>query len=301
MAILVVAAIFAGTVAADNVYLKNGQVYTECVAKNLPNGSVEITLKGGKLVLPQSEIAYVEKEKVNEEELKPGQPELSPILEAWEAAKGAQQSGGQAKQEEAAQQVKQLVELFKDPDATVRNQAVDTLVTMGSKATPYLLPFLDSDDMATRLHVSAVLAQSKPKDAVRQLLQALYAGSPPAGRAPYYMTDYLTNINTALMAATGQNFYYLPNIDTQFEAVDKYVEWYKANVMTLPPQIGDPQKKEGEEDKAYQDRVAKARELKLARKSFVAPGAVQQPEETPQVPPQEVQPSTTTAVPSEGK
>ena len=300
MAILAVAAIFTGTVAADNVYLKNGQVYTECVAKNLANGSVEIALKGGKIVLPQSEVAYIEKEQVNEADLKAGEPELSAVLEAWKSAKGTEGAGTQTKPDQTAQQVQQLVALFKDPDATVRNQAIQELVTLGPKATPFLLGYMQDSDTATRLHTSAVLAQTKPREAVRQLLEALYAGSPAEGRAPYFMNDYLTNINTALVGATGQNFYYLSNIDTQFEAVDKFVEWYKASVMTLPPQIGDPQKKEGEEDKAYQDRIAKARELKLARRSFVAPGATPEPVETPQPPAQEGQPATPTA-PAKGQ
>jgi len=302
IAILTVAVIFTGTASADNVYLKNGQVYTDCVAKTLPNGNVEITLKGGKMVLPQTEIAYIEKEKVNEEDLKAGEPELSAVLKAWEAAKGKKEEAGtETKPDETAQQVQQLVGLFKDPDTTVRDQAVQSLVAMGSKATPHLLKYLEDSDPAIRLHTSAVLAQTKPKDAVRQLLETLYAGSPPQGRAPYYMVEYLMNINTALVGVTGQNFYYIPNIDTQFEAVDKFVEWYKANVTTLPAQIGDPKKKEGEEDKAYEERVAKARQLKLARRSFEAPGAVPETPETPQPQPEEGPPVTPpVAPPAEG-
>ena len=41
----------AAALMADNVYLKNGQVYTNCTARYLPDGSVEIRMKGGTVVL----------------------------------------------------------------------------------------------------------------------------------------------------------------------------------------------------------------------------------------------------------
>lgn len=270
IAVLLLVVLATSGAIADNVYLKNGQVYTRCRARNLGNGRIEIIMPGGKVELPDTEVAYIEKERVPDEEFVNVPPPPSPVLEALKAAKGSVGAKTEAK-DKTEERVKQLLPLLKDDDAGVRAEATEALLSIGQKAVPFLLPHIDSTDAALRLGVSNIIAELKPRNATRQLLEALYAASPAQGPAPYYQQQYLMNLNAALVAATGQNFFYMPTLDTQ-EALAKWVDWYKANAMLLPAQIGDPEKPEKADDPAYLAKLAKARELKTIRKSLAPAG-----------------------------
>ncbi|MBN1808663.1 MAG: HEAT repeat domain-containing protein [Planctomycetes bacterium] len=263
------ALVLALSAAADNVYLTNGKVYRRVRARRMDDGRVEITIAGGTMILQQEQVAYIEKEEVPEEELKgAGEPELSPVLRAIAekvASKTADTGkGGKPSQEE--KQAKSFLALLKDPDEGVRAQGAAALAGMGNAAVPYLVEALGDKNNAYRYQVSKVLYEIRPRQAIKPMLEAMYAASPEQGPAPHFLQQYLVNLRNTLRATTGQQFNYQPDLASQAAAMKKWVEWYEKNWEKLPEQMTDP--KIEKDDPEYKKKFEEGRKLNLARRAF---------------------------------
>lgn len=273
--ILAVTGIFllAAPLLADNVYLKNGQVYSNCKARYLADGSVEIQMKGGTIVMPAEKVAYIEYEDVPvEQEEEAGGPVLSPILERLLGA-AAEKEGEEGKKKpkgsELQLRVKTAVELMASENILDRSEGEAILSGLGREALRFSLSYLYDDNANVRLGVSKVIASLSPKEATKVLVEALYAATPERAEPPPYMTAYLRNIRDALRGATGENFGYSPHSANQERAVKKWLEWYEKNMLKLPQQVNEPEL--DPKDPKYEETLKKLRKLDLQRRRLKPP------------------------------
>jgi len=273
IALILAVVLFAIVVTADDVYLTNGQVYRRVRAKYTGDGMVEIKLPSGVIRLRESDVAYIEKEEVPDSEFQPTarEPELSPvqkaILEKMQGTQGpkTQESDADADMKKA----KGLLTLLKDKDEAIRQQGIAALKEMGKKAVPALVEALKDPDNTFRYQVAKFINEIQPKEATKQILEALYAISPDTGIVPRFLKLYALSLRDTLRSMTGQFFNYQPELGTQKEAIRKWVDWYNENWKNLPPQIGDPVKEDGQAEEEYQKKLEEARKLKLTKVNFI--------------------------------
>ena len=221
--------------------------------------------------MQEAEIAYIVKEDVPDEALRASEgPALSPVLEAIFSGRQSESApADKKKEEEFKKQVNDLVNLLKSPDESVREQALAQLRDIGKRALPVLADRLTDTDHAIRFQVSKLFLDMKPKEAIKAMIEAMYAASPEQGGAPQYLEYYLRHIQLALRDATGVSAAYNPLAATQAGVVQQYVDWYNENWDKLPPQVTDPPLDKDDPD--YQTKFKEARALKLTRRTLRPP------------------------------
>lgn len=144
------------------------------------------------------------------------------------------------------------------------------LKALGKDVIPGLAKLLQHSDAETRRTACDILNDLNAKNAIKQLVETLYAVMPGAGQAASYQRQYVRSLKTALQTTTGQAFISVePSSPLVQDGLKKYVEWYNANFDRLPPQIGEPEIEPT--DPKYYEKLKEARALKLEKREWPRP------------------------------
>ncbi|MBE7465173.1 MAG: hypothetical protein HS116_16980 [Planctomycetes bacterium] len=151
-----------------------------------------------------------------------------------------------------------------------REAAKAKLKSLGKDVIPGLAKLLQHSDAETRRTACDLLNDLNAKNAIKQLVETLYAVMPGSGQAASYQRQYVRSLKTALQTTTGQAFISVePSSPLVQDGLKKYVEWYNANFDRLPPQIGEPEIEPT--DPKYYEKLKEARALKLEKREWPRP------------------------------
>ncbi len=152
----------------------------------------------------------------------------------------------------------------------VVDKARNDIQSLGKEALPYVVAGIQHINVETRAECMKMIPSMDGQRAVKQVIEALFAAIPDSGRPASYQVPYLDAIKSTLSSITGQSFITGQVKDSQIQDASKaYIDWYNANLMTLPPQMGE--KKISETDPDFIKKVTEARQLKLAKRSWPVP------------------------------
>ncbi|GMV84035.1 MAG: hypothetical protein AMXMBFR7_52190 [Planctomycetota bacterium] len=151
-----------------------------------------------------------------------------------------------------------------------REAAKAKLKSLGKDVIPGLANLLQHADAETRRTACDLLSDFNAKNAIKQLVETLYAVMPGSGQAASYQRQYVRSLKTALQTTTGQSFISVePSSPLVQDGLKKYIDWYNANFDRLPPQIGEPEIEPT--DPKYYEKLKEARALKLEKREWPRP------------------------------
>jgi hypothetical protein len=115
-----------------------------------------------------------------------------------------------------------------------------------------------------------LVGQLNGRSAVKHVIEVFYSAMPDTGEAATYQVPFIRAAKATLPAITGQSFI---NVEADKSLVQdglkKYIEWYEKNYDRLAPQLGEQEIEPT--DPEYDKKLAAARKLKLAKKSWPRP------------------------------
>lgn len=166
-----------------------------------------------------------------------------------------------------------LPQLGTRDNPSVVDSAKTEILGMGKAVLPYVVAGLQHANVETRTQCMKMLGQIEGnKNATKQAIEVFYAAMPTDGKAAWYQVPFIDAIKETLPIVTGQSFITVQGRDALVqEGLKQYIDWYNANFMQLPPQLGE--KKIDKTDPDYVKKITEARKLKLDKREWPAPPA----------------------------
>lgn len=146
------------------------------------------------------------------------------------------------------------------------------LSALGKDIIPELIKGLNHVRSETRGICAELLGDFSARNAAKAMVESFYANMPDKGACAWYVRTYINSLKSALPKVTGQSYIGVESRSPLVQdALKQYVDWYNTNYDRLPPQVGeemvDPT------DPEYMDKIKKARELQLVKRSWPRPAA----------------------------
>ncbi len=274
----VAALLLSAAAGADTIYLSNGRTITECKVISEAGDVVVVRVKTGLLKIPRNRIDYIEKsdKPVKFKDWGEVTREKAPASSGGASSTG---TSGAAKADdpddpdhvdpELKKSALAAIRRFSSADQADRAEARDELVSMGLRITPVLVGKLQDRELKVRRNVASVLGKLAPKNAIKPLLEAMYAATPAEGKAPYWDRSYLKEVYNALRATSNKSFTYRYKRSSASTDIEAWVEWWNESWPKLPRQVGEPVLDKEAED--YEVKLKEAKQLSGKKIKFPAP------------------------------
>ncbi len=166
--------------------------------------------------------------------------------------------------------VKVQMALLESDNPAERGRAKSALVGLGKDIIPEMILGLNHKDERVRVACCDVLGSLNARNAVKFLIETLYAVLPEKGNAAAYHRGYIRSLKTTLASTSGQAFINVePNSAFVQDGLLKYIEWYEVNYDRLPPQVGEVEVDPTDPD--YVKKLKDARKLVLKKRTWPRP------------------------------
>ena len=275
-------AVLASSAAADTVYLRNGRAITECTVIDETTTTVVIRVKTGILTFPRKSVDYIERAEapVKFTDWKGHLATSKSVAPPPRAAKGAKAAGGGAAESSggsASEDVDPMLKKaaleaigeLKSGESERIAAAKRRLTALGLGIAPVLVENVRHTSVDVRRSCADVLGRLGAKNAVKPLIEALYAATPETGRAEVWNRSYMRSVDGALEKITGRGSGYNPRSSQQQKDVQKWVDWWGEKWADFPRQVGEPEI--DKKDEQYKEKLAEAKALKLEKAAFPEP------------------------------
>lgn len=171
---------------------------------------------------------------------------------------------------EEKKKFEELMQALDTDDPNARASAQSELGALGTKAIAAIVDGLQHKRVEARASCATLLSQMNARNAVKQLIEVLYAALPEKGEAATYQVVFIRALKVALASTTGQSFITVeadkPLVQ---DGLKKYIAWYNENFDRLPPQIDEELIEPTDPD--YMKKLKEQRALKLEKKEWPKP------------------------------
>lgn len=152
-----------------------------------------------------------------------------------------------------------------------RGAAISDIQALGSEAVPYLWAGVQNDNAEVRTACMKLIGVMNGRTCTKRVIETFYMTMPESSAAAIWNVPFVEETIRTVTSITGQSFVTVEarRVGVQ-DGLKKYLEWYKDNFKTIPRQIGEPEIDPN--DKDYESKLTKARELKLSKREWAHAG-----------------------------